>query len=250
MKKKLICQYCNFNFAIIFIFALSFQACQPKRIDIEKFYFPIDKLAEGKVYFYNSDNLEMPPSYWYYAKTQHNDTTFLISKNYDVMMNLQQDAKERRVKNGMLLESNNLFLKDSSGQVKDVKVEVLDKNLFPFSVLDSNGIFLYKVKWFSGKDMHTTITRNRRFLGFETLYFKDKNVKCAKFEVKELIEDFKNGYIEYPFNGVEYYAEGIGLLKYEKTITTDVKLSYKLEDILSVPEFEKKYNIKLNVDQK
>ncbi len=223
---------------------LGLSSCSEKRINIESYYFPIDKLSDGLIYEYQSDNINIAPSYWYYSKEMKGDTVLLLSQNLDMSLNVKQLAVERRVKNGMLLMSNVIFIKDSSGQEKSVRVEILEKNLYPFSVLDTNGIFLYKVKWYSDKNKHTTVTRNRRFLGFEELVFKGKPIRCAKFEMKELIEDYNNGYIEYPFVGVEYYGLNIGLLKYEKIVNANLKLSYYLQDILTINEFEKKYNRK------
>ncbi|GAB1397280.1 hypothetical protein MASR1M65_20590 [Saprospiraceae bacterium] len=75
--------------------------------------------------------------------------------------------------------------------------------------------------------------------------FDAKPIKCAKFELKELIEDFKDGYIEYPFHGVEYYGENIGLIKYVKIIREGMQLSFTLNKIYTVTEFEKKYRTKL-----
>lgn len=219
-------------------------SCHSPHIDLEQYYYPIDKLAGGLIYEYQSDNLSIAPGYWYYSTAKKGDTVMLLSQNLDPFLNVKQMAIERRVKNGMLLMSNNIFLKDSTGQQKKINVEIIEKNLFPFSVKDTNGIFLYKVKWFSEKDKHTTVIRNRRFLGFDELEFKGKPVKCAKFELKELIEDYNNGYIEYPFKGVEYYGLGIGLLKYEKIVNANLKLSYYLKDIYTINEFEKKFNKK------
>lgn len=244
------CRFCHFGkltlpVYIVVAFAL-FTGCGQEKIHLEDYYFPVDDLLrEGKIYEYKSDNLNMASSFWYYKAVVRNDTFYLTGRNVNQLMQNEQQTVERRVRNGMLLKSSRLFLRDSMANVNTVPVQVIEKNLFPFSVTDTNGVFLYKVKWNTDSLRHTTVTRNRRFLGFEELGFKGRNVKCAKFELKELIEDFKDGYIEYPFHGVEYYGQHIGLIKYEKILNADMKLSYQLSDIYSVEEFEKKYNTKI-----
>jgi hypothetical protein len=243
MKHNRFCQTVNINFLFSVAVLVLLSGCGAKKIDLEAYYYPIGKLKhEGLVYEYKSDNINMAPSFWYYAAEQIHDTTLLLGQNLNQQFEVTQLTVERKVKNGMLLMSNRIFIPDSTGKKQQVDVEILQKNLYPFSVSDTNGIFLYKVKWISGKDKHTTVIRNRRFLGFADLVYKNKPIKCAKFEVKERIEDFKEGYIEYPFHGFEYYGLNIGLLKLEKIVNANLKLSYYLNDILTVDEFEKRYN--------
>lgn len=244
------CRFCHFGiYGIIasLIFSLiGVSACSQGKIKLENYYYPIDELLkEGKVYEYKSDNLNIASSFWYYKAERRNDTTYLTGQNLNQLMQPEQITVERKTGNGMVLKSNRIFLRDSSGNVSTIPVNILEKNLFPFSVTDTNGIFLYKVKWNTDSLRHTTVTRNRRFLGYAEIPFDGKNVRCAKFELKELIEDFKDGYIEYPFKGVEYYGEHVGLVKYEKILNADMKLSYQLNKIYSKAEFEKKFNTKI-----
>ena len=244
------CRFCHFTItptklfaALIIIFMM---ACTNGKINLKPYYYPLDELLkEGKVYEYKSDNLNMASSFWYYKTILRNDTTYLVGQNISQLMEVEQKTVERKTGNGMVLHSNQIFLKDSTGKTNMYQVEVLEKSLFPFAVTDTNGIFLYKVKWHTDSLRHTTIIRNRRFIGFTEMTFDAKPIKCAKFELKELIEDFKDGYIEYPFHGVEYYGENIGLIKYVKIIREGIQLSYTLNKIYTVTEFEKKYRTKL-----
>ena len=229
---------------VLGIMIISFAGCSDGKIKLESYYFPLEQLKDGKIYVYESLQDSIPPSFWYYKSLLKGKEQLLESQSFDSRMQINQHAIEKRVNTGMLLETNTLFLPDSNGVIKDFKVEILQKNMYPFSVIDTNGIFLYNVKWSTKTNTHTAVTRNRRFLGFEEHNYKGRPVKCAKFELKELIEDYKDGYLEYKINGFEYYGLNLGLIYYEKIVNDKIKLAYELNDILPVDEFEKKYNTK------
>ncbi len=221
---------------------ISITGCVKEKIRLESYYYPLEHLKDGKIYIYESLQDSVPPSLWYYKSVTKGEEHLLESQSFDTRMQINQFAIEKRVKSGMLLQSNTLYLPDSTGNRKAFKVEILQKNMFPFSVIDTNGIFLYSVKWSTKANTHNAVTRNRRFLGFEDHSYKGKTVKCAKFELKELIEDYNDGYLEYKINGLEYYGLDLGLIYYEKIVNDKIRLAYELNDILSVDAFEKKYN--------
>jgi hypothetical protein len=226
------------------IIIISLTGCGGGKIKLESYYFPLEQLKDGKIYIYESLQDSVPASFWYYKTITKGNEQLLESQSFDSRMQINQHAIEKQVKTGMLLQSNTLYLPDSNGVRKDFKVEILQKNMYPFNVIDTNGIFLYSVKWSTKVNTHTSVTRNRRFLGFEEHNYKGKPVKCAKFELKELIEDYKDGYLEYKINGFEYYGLNLGLIYYEKIVNDKIRLAYELKEILSVDAFEKKYNTK------
>ncbi|HMG15987.1 MAG TPA: hypothetical protein VK590_11105 [Saprospiraceae bacterium] len=228
----------------ILILLISSVSCDNSKIQLEAYYYPLSDLKEGKIYIYESLQDSVPPSFWYYKSVSNSGKELLESQSFDTRMQINQFAIERRAKSGMLLQSNTLFIPDSTGKRNAIKVDILQKNMYPFSVTDTNGIFLYSVKWTTRANTHNTVTRNRRFLGFEGHNYKGKSVKCAKFELKELIEDYNDGYLEYKINGFEYYGLHLGLVYYEKIVNDKIRLAYELKDILSVNEFERKYNTK------
>ena len=216
-------------------------SCDPGKIKLSDYYFPVKDLKEGKVYIYKSINDSIPPSLWYYHGINKGSDLLLESQSFDLTGNINQHAFEKKVNSGMLLQSNTIYLPDSLGQMKKISVEILQKNMFPFSVTDTNGLFIYNVKWSVKPGTHNEVTRNRRFLGFEEHDYKGKPVKCAKFELKELIEDYNEGYLEYKLNGFEYYGKNIGLIYYEKVVNNNLRIAYQLQDILTVKAFEEQY---------
>lgn len=229
-------------FTLVILSILLFSDCNDGKIHLESYYYPVEELKDGKIYIYESLQDSIPPSFWYYKAVSDGKVELLESQSFDSRMQINQFAIEKKVKSGMLLQSNTLYIPDSSGNKNPIKVEIMQKNMYPFSVMDTNGIFIYSVKWSSKANTHNTVTRNRRFLGFEDRNYQGKPVKCAKFELKELIEDYNDGYIEYKLNGVEYYGLHLGLIYYEKIVNDKMRLAYELNDILSVDAFEKKYN--------
>lgn len=221
-------------------YLLILNSCNNGKINLTDYYLPVDELKQAKIYVYKALGNNFPTNFWYYKSYEKDGTSYLESQSFDVRMQVTQRAIEKRVKTGMLLESNSIYLQDSASNQKVIPVEALQKNIFPFSVTDTNGIFIYSVKWSIKPGTHNTVTRNRRFLGFENREYKGKQVKCAKFELKELIEDYNEGYLEYKAFGVEYYAENIGLI-YEKVTGDNLSFGYELQNILTLDEFEKHY---------
>ena len=225
----------------LIIGSILLDSCGNGKIKLSDYYFPVEELIDGRVYIYNSVTDSIPPSLWYYKSTNKGSDLLLESQSFDLNGNINQHAFEKKVNSGMLLQSNTIYLPDSTGQLKKISVEILQKNMFPFSVTDTNGIFIYNVKWSVKPGTHNEVTRNRRFLGFEERSYKGKPVKCAKFELKELIEDYNEGYLEYKLNGVEYYGKNIGLIYYEKVVNNNLRIAYQLQDILTIDAFEKQY---------
>ncbi|GAB1397281.1 hypothetical protein MASR1M65_20600 [Saprospiraceae bacterium] len=106
-------------------------ACTNGKINLKPYYYPLDELLkEGKVYEYKSDNLNMASSFWYYKTILRNDTTYLVGQNISQLMEVEQKTVERKTGNGMVLHSNQIFLKDSTGKTNMYQVEVLEKSLF------------------------------------------------------------------------------------------------------------------------
>jgi hypothetical protein len=214
-------------------FIVLLTSCE-ERINIEDYYFPREKLEEkGMVYEYRSSGeVPMPTIYWYYYGTWENRDKFLNGIYMEADFIPRQYVKEEFIKTGILLDSINIAMPDSTNKISTVPGEVLVGNVFPYSVVEDGGIFLYKVKFEIPDSTRNTATliKNRQYATDTIFNFNNVMYDCVKFDVKELVEygNDAEGYTEPPFSGFELYAKSIGLVHYEKQTEDGPFMSYTL----------------------
>ncbi|MCB0628175.1 MAG: hypothetical protein KDD15_00535 [Lewinella sp.] len=230
-------------------------ACNPSnRKDIRDYYFPLKKLTDGLVYEYQPVGQDsLSPAFWYYRSFIQEDGIYLTGTYYEYDLIPLQLVREEMVSNGMLLQDLFLYLPDSNGRQERLAAEVLVGNVFPFSVGDSSGIFLYKVKFDLPNEMGrtTTLIKNRRYLGETKYEFQGETYDAIRFEVRELIEDVSvtEGSIEPQFDGEEIYALDLGLVYYKKNLGGQT-IAYELADRYSMEQLEQTAKKRLNtIDQ-
>lgn len=236
----------NFFYILTILITLSCQSSTSEYQNIQEYYFPIEALKEGKVYEYQPIGTgDLPPVYWYYHTVMKDGEAFFTGMQYNVNLQPQQFIREEIVKNGMLLADIYLYETDSLGKQNQIAVEIQSGAAFPFEVKDSTGVFLYKIKWTMEESPKTTLTliKNRHFMGFEEYVFDGKTYTCAEFRLRELVDNEveNEGHLELEFSGKELYAEGIGLVFYEKKeVAGAFRQQYRLAKIYSMEELAAK----------
>ncbi|MCB0663335.1 MAG: hypothetical protein KDC24_11390 [Saprospiraceae bacterium] len=214
-----------------------FNACSPENDgtkNISDYYYPMDSLNEGLVYEYKAvNNDSMSALYNYYRTVESMDETFLVGVQYDPFFQPSQLSREKVVSNGVKLVESFIYLNDSTGTSTQIPMDIIAGVTFPFEVRDSGGIFLYNVKWFDNPGdttVYTSVIRNRRYEKDTTVNYKGEQLPAVLFSVRELVENFNDGFWEKEFNSKELYAKGIGLVYFKKDISPDFKLEYALYD--------------------
>lgn len=233
------------NILILFLAAATVFACNRSgKKDIRNYYFPVRQLEDGMVYAYASlrnDSLR-DTTYWYYRSFPGDTAIFLTGTYYDALPAPQSFVREEMVRNGMLTSEVFLYTPDSLGKQQQIPVEILSGSAFPFEVVDSGGIFLYKIRFAFPSNPEDTITliRNRRYLGDTTVVFQEESHKAVIFEVRELLEsgNQSKGFVEPRYSGKEIYARGIGLVYSDKKISGDYLLVNQLLFRCSMEELE------------
>ena len=214
--------------------------------DIRDFYFPLKALEDGLVYEYQPVGIDsLTPVYWYYRSLIQPGGVYLTGTYYEYDLIPQQLVREELVQNGMLVKDVFLYgpVIDSSGQQARTAVEVLEGNAFPFEGADSTGVFLYKIRWAPPQDSGAVVTliKNRRYLKDTAVQVLGEERPAILFDVKELVEYDKNGVFEQAYGGREIYAEGLGLVYYDKQIGEGLNLKYALQRRYPMNELEKQY---------
>ncbi len=221
-------------------------ACNDGRRDIRAFYFPAETLAGGKVYEYASmDGDSVAPDYWYFRSIRADSGQFLVGTYYDASFQVGQLVREKLGENGSQARDYFIYFPDSTG-VRNIRVAAKfeSPDVFPFSVKDSTGVFLFSLQLQQPGDAGTVyLIRNRRYLGdapdFE---FKGKKYPCIRFGLREAIGKSAEGDAETESRGEEWYAKGLGLVYYRKEAGSrgQVRQEFRLRDVISMDELEQR----------
>lgn len=212
--------------------------------DLENYYFPIDDLKDGLVYEYQHPTFDsVAPFYHYYRNVKSGDSLFLVGMQYNYLFEPQQLTVEEKISNGMLLTESILYQNDGEGKQVAMPMEIEVGSVFPFEVRDSQGVFVYNVKWHDAVDssQFTRLIRNRSFAGDTSFIFKEKTYPAVNFLVREKVESFDEGFVEHEFNTFEIYAQSLGLVYYRKEVTPQLVIEYRLADTYPMSALEEKF---------
>jgi hypothetical protein len=210
--------------------------CNPDRgTDIRDYYFPLRELEDGLVYEYRIPGQDsISPDYWYY-RTIPTDSALYFTKAYYLNdFQPRQLSREEMVRNGIIIADFFTFETDSTGRQLQVQGEVLSPGVFPFEVTDSTIVYLYKVRFSFPSEPHVSYTfiLNRRYAGSTTFTWQDTTYPAVRFSTRGVLEvrDTIQGGMEPEFTGEEIYAEGLGLVAYERRYGGNAGLRYVLYD--------------------
>ena len=220
-------------FQVVFVLLFLASCSKDTTRDIRNYYFPLKLLQDGLVYEYQAIQPDsLSPQYWYYRSLKQEDQILLTGTMYEADFIPRQLVKEELVNNGMLLNDIYVYYTDSMGLQSSYDINIEAGNVFPFRVSLPSGVFLYHINWEDNKrGQTTTLIKNRRYLGDTTFTYADQQFKdCIAFSVKELVEVESEGVLAQEFDGVEFYAKGIGLVYYKKVISPELTIEFGLAD--------------------
>ena len=217
---------------------------------IRSFYFPLEKLEDPHVYVYQTPSyIDRPPYYMIYRAEKKEDQYFLNSWSLDHNFLLQYTSREKAVHNGMLAESYNMLIIDSTGKVSRREARIESDNIFPFEKRDSNTLYVFEMTWYVSDDSsrHNTIIRNRWQKGPTEYIYNGETLPAWKMGIKEIIDQYDEGYLQYEARGEEIYAKNIGLVATDKSIGEDYRLAYELDTIYRLRDFEQAYEVDITL---
>jgi len=236
-----------FTYCSLALISIALISCEKNKDthDIKSYYFPINQLKDGLVYEYHPvNNDSLPIEFWYYHTLETDTATYLTATYYDQNYTVRQVSNEEIVSNGSILHNHFLYEFDSTGLQYQIPASITSSNAFPFEVRDSGGVFILKMKWIyqQNPEVSMTLIRNRQYAGHANYDFKQNELDCVRFDLKEVVDHSADGHLEIaPYNGMEYYAKGLGLIYYKKEISKDFILEYELVDTFSMKILEDKY---------
>ena len=210
------------------------------------FYYPLEELENGTFYVYHPvGNDSIPPIYRYFKFQATEAGSNLLFQQLNHELEVTQFSNSQIVSNGSLIEDLFLYVYEQDS-LHSIRTKVMSKNEYPFYIRDTIGVFLFKATWNSPLDTNqrTTLIKNRRFGGDTSVVFQGKKIPAITFKVLELLEMEEVGFSEVQYNGIEVFAEGLGLFYFEKQISSEFKIAYTLTDTMSFEQFERKFDLK------
>ena len=217
---------------------------EPEKVEapyqFKDFYYPIDELAEGKVYVYTPVTNDSLESYFWYFLEQGG---YLTGTKYNSKFQIEQITTEDILRNGTALHQMRLcnYNEEEPNICQPIDVNIEAPAVFPFEMQDSSSVFLYDVNWRDGADY--SIIRNRHFIGYETQNWKGKQYDCIRFGIREEIsvgtqeDGFQTfrGFIE------EVYAQKVGLIYSKRQIEGLPIQEYQLADTTNMKALEEMF---------
>lgn len=245
---RMFCQYWIFLILPIFF---SCGENDPTGTHFDQYYFPTTELEDGLVYEYRSASGDsLSNEYWLYKRVDVENVAYLVGTYYDAYFQLRQYFRERITEKGTVVEDYFLYQPDSIGKSITYKANIIAASSFPFLLKDTTSVIVFGLKWEISQDPYheIRITKNRQFSGRAKFAYKGERKDAVIFDLRERVEDDRDGVLEKEFTGSEIFAEGIGLVYYEKEIDQNVNLSYQLFDTYTPEEFEKKWGKQISTD--
>ena len=179
------------------------------------YYYPLDDLADGRVYAYRpapgSDSASFPGYYWFHRAVETPDSLVLTSTRYDEAGQPRQYVAERIVDGGALMRDLRLFVPTDSASVV-TQAEVLEPAVFSFLVPLPGRVLVSAVRLRQNDSAAVyTITRNRHYARDTSVVVDGQTLPAQVWAVRELIEQDSAGTLSLETHGIEVYAEGVGL---------------------------------------
>lgn len=204
----------------------------------KEFYYPIDKLSQGKVYVYTPVNNDSLESYFWYFLQQGG---YFVGTKYNAQLQIEQITTEDILSNGTALHRMRLcdYYEDEPDICQPIDVNIESPAVFPFEMQDSSSVFLYKIDYWQG-GANYSIIRNRHFMGYETQNWNGKNYDCIRFGIREEISVGTQDDGFQTFRGLieEVYAKNIGLVYTKRQIEGLPTQEYQLADTTNMQTLE------------
>lgn len=197
--------------------------------DYREYYIPMATLpAEGITYTYrNLRDTTAAPELWKHKKMGEG---LIISTNYDSRGLETQRQYDRQVIDGIVTDSLILMFEDSTGRRGETHVKVVSPYRFPFIPGDSTKVWLTQLEWFQPDDsLHVVLQRRRRFDTDTVWTYHGKSHPAVRFTTNDNLQTEAVGWTDSNWHGQEIYAKGIGLVYYQRRISSELVLEYALE---------------------
>ncbi len=218
---------------------------EAKVTDLTKFYFPTDipdeQSEDGLVYVYDVQyDTVFYEEYRHYRTFRRDGSNYLAITQYDIFGNIELLTIEEVVENGTRLADFRVFMTDEMGFSHFSEARILHGDVFPFEG-QKDVVYVLNLAYNSPLDSLELIRwiRNRSFSHVETITLDMGTMNAAVFTTTEQFEmDHPiEGSAEPRATGREYFGEGIGLVRFEKTFNGELEIRGSLKERISMDAF-------------
>jgi hypothetical protein len=183
--------------------------------------------------------------YYYHRAFLRDSGLFLTSTRYDAEFRIEQISREKIGERGAEARAHFLYEPDEANEAQlQSEAQISAAEIFPFSVRDSSEAYRFQLQFHPPSDaaLRITLLRTRRFAGdapdFE---FQGKKYACVRFLVEETIREAGPKGVTLEARGEEWYAKGIGLVRYRKSYEEGaLELDAALREVFPMSELERR----------
>ncbi len=220
---------------------VTFTACVST--NIKSYYFPIHEDGDTKIFKYINPVDPEFSEYWEVLSDPYENS--IITHSYNADFTKYNTFYEQYEEDGAKLLSYIDYEKAKDGTWKEIKAETIDNDVFMW---ERKNAYNFSVKY-TNKYGRFELTKRRRDVGFVDLEIMDEDVKALKF-----IDSYYVNAIDqndtYQFQQISYYAEGIGMVKYERLIPNSGLQVLILVEILDETAFAREKRAYMEEEKK
>ena len=197
-------------------------------LKLSDYYYPI-KDSSSKVYLYvNPYNPEFN-EYWKVTSNQNKQT--LLTESYDAKFKLYNTFKEKLTRENYKLIEYSEYESKATNTNEEIKSRIRENDVFGYN---KENKYKYVVEYTNSFGKFQ-FTKERSYLGTETIHVQNKIYKTAKFSDKYFIARLDQ-YDFYEFEQTTYYAKGIGMIKYIRYLPNEERV-LELQKVINEEEF-------------
>ncbi len=208
---------------------LLLSSCSSK--NLMRYYYPINQKPAVKVYKYVNPENSALSEYWKTASDPVKGT--ILTESFDSNFNLYNTFEEKINENQAELLRYVEYEKEDGQATKEIAGKINKNNVYSSNKSQS---YNYEVAY-TNQYGRITFGKKRAFVNFIEIEVQGKKYKTAKFKDEYIISAIDKQ-DKYEFTQVTFYAEGIGMVKYERLLPTGEIRILELERILSEDEFK------------
>lgn len=206
------------RFIVLFLIALLCSSCS----SFKKYYYPYEKFESPVIYKYEC--LEDPSRTGFWKMTYDSEKEIFTTEAYDHQFQYFEYFAESIENDGTILiefaEINNDIKPPTSSPYENDVYKWNDKTSYQYAVkyISSHGIM--------------TLTKSRKYAGFENMETKQGKFKCLKFDEHYTMR-LDSEKEDYQFSQFSYYSKNRGMIAYQRTLPDGRILNYELSEILN-----------------
>lgn len=184
---------------------------------LKKYYFPIQNLETAKAYCFVSGGSTIDTTYWLMKSLSFGGKSYLITEKYDHNFVMTSSSRERINELGAYVEDYTAYENSGLGGSIAVEYWVEDDEGFKWNMDD--GFAMVSMNFNSNDFPNYDITayRERHLINSNATYdFENKTLAAVVLEDRQttVYVDNKNNEESYPSSYENYFAEGVGLVKF------------------------------------